>query len=82
MPSNADKPVFLNHNYNNLSFPNLMRKISGSSPKMTRKLSFPHLMLRCLRSKLGQESAIDYPVKPDNDKETQLSFPCSGHGNL
>ena len=30
-------------------------------------LSFQHLLLRCLRSKLGQESEIDTPVKPDND---------------
>ena len=43
MPSNADKPTFLNHNYNILSF--FMRKVSGSSPKMTRKL-----LMRIIRS--------------------------------
>ena len=65
-----------------------MRKISGSSPKMTRKNNCHSrtTMLRCLRSKLGQESEIDYPVKPDNDigsswiMTRKLSFPCSDTG--
>ena len=44
-------------------------------------LSFQHLMLRCLRNKLGQESEIDTPVKPDNDKKNTTVIPAQRHGN-